>query len=1137
MLKAKGLYTFSNDLNSVPEGALLKAENTIIDRDGIIESRRGFGQYGSPSPSSNDFSKQLFNYKNRILSHYSNKLAFDNGSGTFTDFAGTYNELETGLRIKGLEYRSNFYFTTNDGIKKISASSADSFTSATNFIRDAGVAKALDPEVTINYDTAGFFLEESKVAYRIVWGYRDGNDNLLIGAPSGRIVVTNISTTNSATTTLNFPIPSQILTTDTNYFYQVYRTAVKEKGAAPSLDDVDPGDEMFLVLEDFPTNNELTTTRMIVVNDVTPEDFRASGTLLYTNLNSGEGIGQSNEAPPLAKDVALFSESIFYANTRTKQKLQFSFLSVSQLVSGVSTLTITDGQNQNTYTFIGTNEITEFTFDTQANTTDGSYFLLNAANNIRKYFVWFDKTGTTPEPSGPDTVGRLPIRINISAVTTADEVAQEVFSELGTYLDFIPDVLANVVTVQNENNGPCDNALDGNTPVGGTFAINIVQQGTGEDIALKQVLLSSAITPSQQIDETARSLVNVINQNVGEIVQAYYLSGAEDLPGQILLEARDISTPQFFLALNNTAYSSQFNPALPVFKTGTTNTGTTTTITSVAHGFTNGDKVLIFDTTTTPNIGGVYTISSVTVNTFVINVETLVAGNVKILDAEQVFSENEVAPNRIYFSKFQLPEAVPVLNFFDVGPKDKAILRILALRDSLFVFKEDAIYRITGVQAPNFTVSLFDSSTILNSPDSAVVLNNQIFCLTTQGIAQVTDTGVDIISRPIEDQIQKVIIQNLNYKSASFGVGYETDRAYLLWVPFDKTDTKGTKCFRYNTFTQCWTEWIKTNTCGVVNFGDNKLYLGSGTNVIERERKTLDRTDYADYQFTLSIGANSVNNTTVTLSSNIGIDPTDIVVQTQYVTIATFNRLLRKLDLDIYLQKDYLSELEIFPGDSLTNKMIELVAKLNADPSTQETYVFSGTTNFETIQQEFNVIIQTLNIDDGVFLANYRESTGFQDVEGRIVQVIKNTNNVVLDQVTPFIQGNVTHYQGIDNDILYAPQHFGDPSVYKQINEATFIFEDSIFTTAVVSYNTDISPNFETIDFAADGDGSWGNFVWGEQSWGGEGTQVPLRTYIPTNKQRCRFIRPRFQHGNAWEKYAIQGISLNPRPYSTRAYR
>ena len=120
-------------------------------------------------------------------------------------------------------------------------------------------------------------------------------------------------------------------------------------------------------------------------------------------------------------------------------------------------------------------------------------------------------------------------------------------------------------------------------------------------------MLSSAITPSQQIDETARSLVNVINQNVGEIVQAYYLSGAEDLPGQILLEARDISTPQFFLAINNTSYANQFNPALPVFKTGTTNTGTTTTITSTAHGFNNGDSVLIYDTTTTPNIGRIYT--------------------------------------------------------------------------------------------------------------------------------------------------------------------------------------------------------------------------------------------------------------------------------------------------------------------------------------------------------------------------------------------------------------------------------------------------------------------------------------------------------------------------------------------------
>ena len=279
MLKAAGLHTFVNDLDAVPQGALLKAENTVIDRDGVIESRRGFKQYAEISPLSTDITKQLFTYKDRLLAHYTDKLAFDDNSGNFTDFDGSYGELQPGLRIKGLEANGNFYFTTITGIKKISATGASQFSTAPRYIRDAGGIEALDVTANINYATPGFLEPESKVAYRVVWGYTDANDNLILGAPSARTVVTNVSATNSAVVDLSFAIPEEIAPTDTQYFYQIYRTAVRVLGNAPSLDDIDPGDEMYLVLEDFPTSAELTVTRTVEVQDITPEDFRASGAI------------------------------------------------------------------------------------------------------------------------------------------------------------------------------------------------------------------------------------------------------------------------------------------------------------------------------------------------------------------------------------------------------------------------------------------------------------------------------------------------------------------------------------------------------------------------------------------------------------------------------------------------------------------------------------------------------------------------------------------------------------------------------------------------------------------------------------------------------------------------------------------
>ena len=50
----------------------------------------------------------------------------------------------------------------------------------------------------------------------------------------------------------------------------------------------------------------------------------------------------------------------------------------------------------------------------------------------------------------------------------------------------------------------------------------------------------------------------------------------------------------------------------------------------------------------------------------------------------------------------------------DVGPKDREIKRIIALRDSLFIFKVDGIYRLSGDVAP-FTVAPFDFSTQLSA--------------------------------------------------------------------------------------------------------------------------------------------------------------------------------------------------------------------------------------------------------------------------------------------------------------------------------------------------------------------------------------------------------------------------------------
>ena len=1717
-LQVKGLQTEPNQLSSVPEGSLLVGENVVITRENIIEPRRGFNKYGNSFGSLSDRAKQFLTYKNRILIHYATTLAFNANQhnmsvdGDFQNFSGTFAELDPGLRLRSVESNKNLYFTTNDGIKKISARTAADFTTSPNFIVDAGAPKALDVIGALISTTEGFLPPNSKVAYRVVWSHKDINNNLIAGTPSASLVINN-TTGSNANVQLKFVIPQNVTAYD---FYQVYRSATVTAVGNLTLDDISAGDELQLVFEDFPTAVQLTAG-IVTLIDVAPEDFRAGGLFLYTNPNSGEGIGQANEPPPKAHDIAMYQSTVFYANIETRAKTTISLLGVEAFISGTSSITISDGFTPQTYTFVGAKEITNFNFSAYGavpGALNGTYFLLNSSSDNRKYYTWYDTTKTqqlidfssitgltypadldgkffvlytkdsepeqtyyiyfdsapvipvidpgtnpdngltgfngikvltsgltttaqianavqaaiiandnaidadfdvnyattsavgstvtlgtptsfaavahgletgdrvtvsnstttpsingihyitktgansftipvtttvggtadwtansslvivysesfddttrkineniqhgfsftfnTPTNADPAPVGLIPIRVNISrGVTTvaqlADATAAAIINQ-DTALDFVVSytAAASNFTITNTNNGNTTDA--NNSTVGAGLVINVTQQGDGENAALNEVLLSAAASPAQQIDETARSLVNIINRNSLDTVYAFYVSGESDLPGKILFEVKDIGVNDFSIIANSIATGASFNPSLP------------------------------------PVVG-----------------------------AALVVGEAETKPNRIYYAKLQQPEAVPLLNFIDVGPEDKAISRILALRESLFILKEDGVYRLTGLGG-NYAVDLFDESVKLLAPDTAVVLNNQIYCLSNQGMVSISDTGVSIISMPIASDVQHLSSANYNYKLTSFGVSYETDRSYLLWMPGNVNDTVATFAYRYHTQTNTFTTFKMAKTCGLVNPGDDKLYLGTNdTTYIERERKLFKRTDHADRDFELIVPNSAVNGKTLKLSSSVDIDIGDAVVQTQYVTVNEYNQLLAKLDLDpaigqaeitlfdfssyvgsipsalhskyfilysasdttryvvfydalgtlpsldpnVYLDiadatqirvdissgvttkaqvaeatktaiqsatfdfivtylsgneffqtktirngnttdasdsavngilngfaitvttqglGDYLSTLEMVAGDNIIAKLIALATKLDSDPGVDQTdylaaiatysamgtsittgsptiinsvghnlqtgrlvtingstttpsingdhiitridgnsfsipfdttgggsggdvvlassaqfavlasaaitgstgtgstingdmgiypntlssvtnfppsttsgtihaanatanqamidataaftamnllngsataipadldgqilapgvykeasstfalartgngtltfngpgtyiflasstlntgaggiptmsfsggatptntfiywavgssatinigvssagSIFYGTviaqasvtatqagiingrifalvgaatlsdtntinvpisvtanweanlTRFVEAQAAFNTIIIKLNDDVGVTYQNYTESEGSKEYEVLIIDKARNTTDVTMQFSMKLMEGPITVFKGINCTIVYSPEIFGDVSMLKQVSESTVIFEDANFSRATVGYKTDLSPGFETIDFTKYGKGDYSFFIWSQHNWGGGFSGVPLRTYVPRQKQRCRYIQLQFIHNSAREHFALYGFSYTFRPISERGYR
>jgi len=752
----------------------------------------------------------------------------------------------------------------------------------------------------------------------------------------------DIALTTTATTELTITIPQGI---NSNYFLQVYRTSVAQATGVNTFDDLVPNEEYQLVYEAYPTASELAVSS-ITFEDVTPDAFR--GANLYTNASTGEGILQSNEIPPFAKDINRYRNSIFYANTRTRQQLLLSLLGVTNMIAdydagNTPSITISNGTKTNTYSFVtGQQEITDVTVSfaglSPANVTglNSKYFLISSVNT--DFYVWFDynSTGTDPKPTTPALSTKTGIQVNISTGDTEAIVAQKIKDVLSTYLeDFIPTVSGSTITVTNYSFGVANDAAPGNS----TFTINKIADGRSEDEATLSVLLSTVVSPARAVDETAKSLVRIINKNPNESVYAYYLSSAYDVPGKIFLQARQLEqTAPFYVLGNNSITGTSFNPEIsPVnndivsISVGLSGLVTTTS----AHGLITGDQVMLTDTNSTPSANGLFTATVNTPTSFYINKTITVASTsgAFIKAADGTYSENEERANRVYYSKFQQPEAVPSTNYFDVGAQDKAILRILPLRTSLFVFKEDGLYRISGESAP-FQLELFDISFNVLAPDSVVVCNNVIYAWTTQGIQSLTEGGASIISRSIDNIILKTQSSNFtNFKTATWGVGYESDNSYIVFTVKEENDEYARIAYRFSTLTNTWTTYDLSHISGCINSADDKLYISaSDVAYIEKERKTFSRLDYADREIDSVISANKLLADGIVLPNITGISVGDVFTQDQTITTTNFNMLLEKLDLDSGVTgSDYFSTLKLLKGKSPRDQLESLAVKLDAD--------------------------------------------------------------------------------------------------------------------------------------------------------------------------------------------------------------
>jgi hypothetical protein len=247
-----------------------------------------------------------------------------------------------------------------------------------------------------------------------------------------------------------------------------------------------------------------------------------------------------------------------------------------------------------------------------------------------------------------------------------------------------------------------------------------------------------------------------------------------------------------------------------------------------------------------------------------------------------VSSSQTIYKNGVLCSVQNQPESAPPANLLPLfGSASANILRVIALRDYVVILKEDGVFRIVGNSLANFNGLPFDITTVLVAPDSAVALNNQVWCLANQGVVSISDTGVQQqswtnINNIIQQLFGTAYSETQRYASA---VAYQTDHKYILGLPSGAGDTGNTQTLTYNIFTNAWTKWTRQFTSGFIHPTQNILYLGNfqNSNVVT-ERKTGTYQDFID-EASVFPNIVSYSNYTVTLNSIVGINVGDLLYQ------------------------------------------------------------------------------------------------------------------------------------------------------------------------------------------------------------------------------------------------------------------
>jgi len=786
----------------VREGSFEILENCTLVQDDIVSKRSGkrlFKTLGVPE------GKSLAEYQAKLLCICDDRIEVytQNSVGELVSTATLTGEtVEVTTRSRTAQSNGNMYLTTDNGILKLESITAP--------VLVAGISPATDIQIITQAqsDIETFFTPDSQIAYRVLFGRKDANNNFNLGAPSQVAIATNpIATPSSAsistsTVTVNTTAPHLLAPGDIVYIKDadgtgvpdgIYTVATTPDGdtftfaantgsgvstlkwgtyKTPTLDfavppgvnsteflfqlyrsttsvaaNVSPDESTLQLVEELNLTTEQISTGFVIYRDETPDILRAQ--FLYTNPNTGEarGILEANEKPPYATDIAVFKNHTFYSNVLTQFNLSLNLISSdATTMPNLSEFTITS--TAGTRTYIGRD------FPAVGNRT------------VRATSV-------------SNLLAVVTVTYNDHGFSNSDVIAvAEALDSSGNQLATLPQ---GSYTVSNVTANTFDITAPA-TPTG-LAALSFSGVATAAGKRLFYIEHSSDSTVAAAIDATARAIVRAVNRDPSAPCYGYYTSSVTDIPGKMIFRSVGLTNTFYF---NNVtaAISESFSPVLE----------------------TTGQAVI----GTRDDGGGV-----------------------------------------TYFSKPNEPEAVPLANQRTIGSKSAAILRVMALRDSLIFIKEDGVYRVNGEDYASFVATALDTTVVCQAADSVALLNNAVFCLAEQGVVEISETSARIVSEPIRPLLKAVT--GKDYLAAqTHAVSYETESLYLL-TTVKPNSTVSDVVYVYNSINGGWSTWDTMFTDAFVRPSDSKLYHIALDNVINQERKNQNRLDFCDQDYETTI--------------------------------------------------------------------------------------------------------------------------------------------------------------------------------------------------------------------------------------------------------------------------------------------